>query len=83
MVVGNWHGRLPGSCPLLLRVSPITGMVGCPFHLRTSIINSTGGCLFTFLVFNVNCCAYSAPYSWHTVGYLVIPTRTACIKDEQ
>ena len=55
-------------------------MVGCPFHLRTSIINSTGGCLFTFLVFNVNYCAYSAlilAQIRHTVGYLVIPTRTA------
>ena len=70
------------GCPLLLRVSPITGTGGypgsCPLVLRTSIITSTGSCLFTFQVFNV-IAPILLPFLAqirHTVGYLVIPTRT-------
>ena len=58
-------GGYPGSCPLLLRVSPITDMGGCPFLLRTSIVTSTTGNLYLFLA-----------QIRHTVGYLVIPTGT-------
>ena len=84
-------GGYPGSCPLLLRVSPITGTGGCPFLLRTSIITSTAGHLFLFCGSALIKLARAAAFllSWlsmysalflaqirHTVGYLVIPTRT-------
>ena len=81
--------RLPGKLPSSPRVSPITGTGDCSFLLRTSIITSTAGnrflfgsalitstcgCLSTFLVFDVFCSFFAQIR--HTVGYLVIPTRT-------
>ena len=58
-------GGYPGRCPLLLRVSPITGTGNCPLVLRTSIRPSVIKSLFrvarptaswtAWLIFFVRC----------------------------
>ena len=79
MVVGHWHGRLPGKLPSSPQGQPYNWHGRLPFSSR--IITSTCGCLFTLLVFNVialTLLLFLAQIR-HTVRYLVIPTRTGLI----